>query len=154
MDRINQDEKTLNDYLGALRRRKVQWLSVIVLILVISAGVAFGLPAVYRATGTILIEQQEIPTELVRSTVTSYADQRIQVINQRVMTSTNLLEVVQKYNLYIDERKKDPIEVVLEEMREDIVMEMISADIVDPRTGKPAQATIAFSVSYDSKSPV
>jgi uncharacterized protein involved in exopolysaccharide biosynthesis len=31
---------------------------------------------------------------------------------------------------------------------------MISADVVDPRVGRPTKATIAFSVSFDSRSPV
>jgi polysaccharide biosynthesis transport protein len=32
-------------------------------------------------------------------------------------------------------------------------MHMISADVIDPRNGRPTQATIAFSVSYQSRSP-
>ena len=32
-------------------------------------------------------------------------------------------------------------------------MHMISADVIDPRSGRPTQATIAFSVSYQSRSP-
>jgi uncharacterized protein involved in exopolysaccharide biosynthesis len=38
-------------------------------------------------------------------------------------------------------------------MREDISLEMISADVVDPRSGRPTQATIAFSLSYENESP-
>src|SRR5262245_59351355 len=38
-------------------------------------------------------------------------------------------------------------------MRDDIRFRMISADVVDPRTGTPRQATIAFTVSYDNPSP-
>ena len=44
------------------------------------------LPARYQSNATILIEQQELPADFVRSTVTSFADQRVQVISQRVMT--------------------------------------------------------------------
>ena len=91
---MEQDVKTLHDYLSVVRRRKSQMLWAALLILIGSLGVAFGLPPVYRSTGTILIEQQEIPVELVRSTVTSYADERIQVIGQRVMTSANLLGII------------------------------------------------------------
>jgi succinoglycan biosynthesis transport protein ExoP len=32
-------------------------------------------------------------------------------------------------------------------------LQMISADVIDPRSGRPTQATIAFSVSYESRSP-
>jgi uncharacterized protein involved in exopolysaccharide biosynthesis len=85
--------------------------------------------------------------------VTSYADERIQVIGQRVMTSANLLAIVDKYGLYADDRKSEPTEVVLETMRKDIKVEMVSADVVDPRTGRPTQASIAFTVAYDNRSP-
>jgi succinoglycan biosynthesis transport protein ExoP len=114
---------------------------------------AVFLPSTYRSTATILIEQQEIPQDLVRSVITSFADQRVQVISQRVMTTQNLLALVDRYDLYPDIRRKEPREVLLEKLRGDIAMHMISADVIDPRSGRPTQATIAFSVSYQSRSP-
>ncbi len=110
-------------------------------------------PATYRSTGTILIEQQEVPVDLVRSMVSSYADQRIQMISQRVMTSDNLMRIIDRYQLYPEQRRKEPREVLLTRMRDDIHFSMISADVVDPRLGRPAKATIAFSVSFDNRSP-
>ena len=134
------------------RRRKLFW---------IVAGAAFGVvlliallwPPTYRSMATILIEQQEIPQELVRSVITTYADQRVQVISQRVMTTQNLLALIDRYNLYPDARERLPREVLIQRMRDDIGMKMISANVIDPRSGQPKQATIAFSVSYDSRSP-
>jgi len=111
------------------------------------------LPSTYRSTATILIEQQEIPQDLVRSVITSFADQRVQVISQRVMTTQNLLSLVERYNLYPDIRRAQPREVLVDKLRSDIGMHMISADVIDPRSGRPTQATIAFSVSYQSRSP-
>ena len=114
---------------------------------------ALLLPATYRSTATILIEQQEIPQELVRSVITSFADQRVQVISQRVMTTQNLLTLIDRYDLYADIRQRVAREELLQKMRDDIAMKMISADVIDPRSGRPTQATIAFSVSYQSRSP-
>jgi len=114
---------------------------------------ALLLPPTYRSTAIILIEQQEIPQELVRSVITSFADQRVQVISQRVMTTQNLLGLIDRYKLYPDLRQRVAREVLLEKMRLDIGMHMISADVIDPRSGRPTQATIAFSVSYQSRSP-
>src|SRR6202453_984553 len=111
------------------------------------------LPATYQSAATILIEQQEIPQDLVRSVITSFADQRVQIITQRVMTTQNLLQLIDRYQLYPDIRDKEPREVLLKKMRDDIGMHMISADVIDPRSGRPTQATIAFSVSYQSRSP-
>jgi hypothetical protein len=58
------------------------------------------LPPTYRSTATILIEQQQIPQDLVRTTVTSFADQRVQVISQRIMTTVNLSRIIEQYGLY------------------------------------------------------
>lgn len=143
----------LREYWQIVLRRRRTALAVGVAVAVVALGLALGLPSVYRAKATILIEQQEIPSELVPSTVTSYADQRIQMISQRVMTSANLLEVMDKFEMFRDLRDDYPDEVAVEEMRERIDVDLIRADVIDPRTGRPSQATIAFSLSYDSGSP-
>ena len=141
-------------YGDAIRRRLPLGLLVALVLVVLTIAVALGLPAVYKSRAIILIEQQDIPEDLVRSMVTSYADQRIQVISQRVLTSANLTSIIEKFDLYADERKSDPIEVVLEEMREDITVEPISADVVDQRSGRPTKATIAFELAFDNKVPM
>ncbi len=133
------------------RRRTTFWI-------VAGAGMAITIlvailwPATYRSSATILIEQQEIPQDLVRSVISTFADQRIQIISQRVMSSQNLLSLIDRYKLYPKVRAKEPREVLLETMRDDINMKMISAGVIDPRSGQPTKATIAFSVSYDSRS--
>ena len=137
---------------GILRHR---WLLASVMVVTLGATVAVALlwPPTYQAGATILIEQQEIPQELVRSAVVSFADQRVQVISQRVMTTQNLLSLIDRYQLYPEIRMNKPREVLLQTMRDDIAMKMISADVIDPRSGRPMQATIAFSVSYKNRSP-
>jgi uncharacterized protein involved in exopolysaccharide biosynthesis len=135
-----------------LKRRKKPALLAFSVVLTASLLYAVLVSPVYRSSSTILIEQQEIPQDLVRTTVTSYADQRIQMILQRVMTFAKLSELIKKYELYPDERKKEPLESIVEMMREDIGQKMISAEVVDPRSGRPMEATIAFSLSYKSES--
>lgn len=135
-----------------MRRRRRPLLVVTGGVLLLTALVALFWPPRYSATGTILIEQQELPSELVRSTVSSYASQRVQVISQRVMTTENLMTIIQRYNLYADLRRRQPREEVIKEMRHDTKLEMISADVIDPRDGHPTKATIAFSIAYSSPS--
>lgn len=139
-------EPTLRDHLAALRRRAVP--AAIVFVLVFAAGimVALLLPPTYRATGTILVESQQIPTDLIRSTVTSFADERILVIKQRVMTQGNLRRIIDKYDLFADERRSIPASELMDTMREHIGLELISADVVGNR-----RATIAFKVSFDDE---
>ena len=44
-------------------------------------------------------------------------------------------------------------EVVVEMMRDDIELEPVNADVVDPRSGRAGQATIAFTLGYENESP-
>lgn len=148
-----ESEKSLADWLRALKRRKMAVMVTAGILIVIAALLAFFLPAKYQSAGTILIEQQEIPQDFVRSTITTFADQRLQIIQQRVMTSTNLFQIIEKFNLYEEMLEKEPREVVLAEIRGAISLDFISADVIDPRSGRPVQATIAFKVSYEHESP-
>ena len=150
---MSVENKDLKYYLAALSYRKGRVLLIAALVFIASATVAFGLPPVYRSTATILIEEQDIPQDLVRSTVTSYADQRIQVISQRVMSRSNLKNIIEKYGLYAKEARAETTERIIDRMRNDVNLEILSSDVIDPRSGRPTQATIAFSISYDSRDP-
>lgn len=148
-----EQTKNLQDYAAAFYRRRAQILATFVVIFGIGLIVALAWPPTYRSSATILIEEQQIPSELVQSTVTSYASQRIETISQRVMTRSNLLEIVEKYDLYTKRRQSDTTEEILVRMRDDIKLDMISADVVDPQTGRPTAATIAFSLAFQGEHP-
>lgn len=147
------EDKDLSDYLAAFRRYRKAFALIFGSLLAVSLLAAWMWPAEFRSTATILIEEQEIPTDLVRSTITSYAAQRLQTINQRVMTRSNLLGIIEKYDLYTKERKKKTSDEILERMRSDIDFQTISAEVIDPRSGHPTLATIAFSLSFDGTNP-
>jgi polysaccharide biosynthesis transport protein len=140
----------ISDFLKIIKRRIKFLLVPFAITFILSLLLAVLLPPVYRSTATILIEEQEIPTELVRSTVTTFADQRIQIISQRIMTRSNLMGIIEKFDLYPKERKSKPEETILEKMRKSITVEPISADVIDPRKGS-TKATIAFTLAFDDK---
>jgi polysaccharide chain length determinant protein (PEP-CTERM system associated) len=139
---------TLTDYVAILRRRA--WLIVGSFFgtLVLGIAVALLLPSVYRATGTILIESQQIPVDLVQASVTSYADERIEVIKQRVMTRENLLRIIRKYNLFADAGPTFTPSEQIDEMRKTIAVDLVNANIRSDRRGS---ATIAFQLSFEHK---
>lgn len=144
---------TINDYLLVLRRRKWPALSVTALLLSISCAVALLIPAVYRFTATILVEQQDIPDDLVRTTVNTYADGQIQIVKERVLTDANLAGLMEKFDWFGTERKVQPAEALVERMRDKITVTPVSAEVTDLKTGRDRMATISFTVSYDGESP-
>jgi len=150
---MEEKPKDIRDYLDFLKRRTWHLLIPLACILLVGGAIALLLPAVYQSKATILIEGQQIPTDFVRTTVTSFAEERIQISTQRIMSRSRLLEIINQFNLYPDLRKKRTTEEIIAIMKDDIHLATISADVIDTRTGRPTQATIAFSLSYQGKSP-
>jgi|CXWL01.1.fsa_nt_gi uncharacterized protein involved in exopolysaccharide biosynthesis len=150
---VDAPAKDLYDYLALLRRRKTLILMVAASFLAASAALAFLLPAVYRSTATILIEEQEIPPDLVRSAIATYADQRIETIKQQVLSRSTLWHIVEQYGLYKDLRKRNPTEEILARFVKDIQIDVMNVKVIDKRTQNPTQATIAFTLSYEGESP-
>lgn len=140
-----EQQLSFADYLAILNRRKWQFIVPAILIFVISIAIALALPTLYRSTATILIEQQEVPMDLVRSTITTYADRRIELIKQRVTTTENLTPIIERRDLYADLRHDREISSAIDRMRRDIVVETISAHSRD--------GAIAFSIAYEADSP-
>jgi uncharacterized protein involved in exopolysaccharide biosynthesis len=150
---VESDSLSLSDLLGLVRRRFAVFGLTFVALVSVTVLVAFGLPSVYDSTGTILIEQQNIPDDLVQSTITSYADERIEVISQRVMSTDNIAGLIKRYELY-GYGEADPNAVSKVRLMQDAIMiEPVSADVINPRSGRPSEATIAFTVTYRNESP-
>ncbi len=144
---------TLNDVPAVLGRRKKIFLIPFVGLFFLSLLTALALPSIYRSTATILIEQREIPDVYVTSSITTFAEQRIQSIQQRILTSERLQALIERFSLYPKLKKRKTRQEVVERMREDIHLEPVNVEIADRRSGRTATATIAFSLSYDNPSP-
>lgn len=142
-------ELTLSDYLAILKRRKFHIAGVFSFVLVIAVAVALLIPPVYQSVGIILVESQQIPTEMVKSSETTFADERIEVIKQRVMTRANLLRIIDKYDLYQEAKAKLQPSQIVQEMRKDIGVILLSTDKGSSR----GKTTIAFQVSFDYRYP-
>lgn len=143
-------ELTLNDYLHILRRRAYYIAGIFTALLTITAIVAVAIPPVYESTGTILIESQEVPTDLVQAAITTFADERIELIKQRVMNRDNLMRIIDKYHLYEDDRRNLSPSELIDEMRNNVAIELIRADV---QTRTKSKATIAFKVSFTYRRP-
>ena len=141
------------DLKGVIRRRKKSFIIPFVLIFLFAGGIALILPPIYRSQSTILIEGQQIPEDYVKTTITSYVEERLQVIKQQIMTRTKLLGIINQFNLYLEMREKYSTAEIIDKMRENIELQTISASVINRRTGRASPATIAFTLSYEGKDP-
>ena len=96
---MEEKPKDIRDYLDFLKRRKWHLLIPLACILLFGGAIALLLPPVYQSKATILIEGQQIPTDFVRTTVTSFAEERIQISTQRIMRRSRLLEIINQLDL-------------------------------------------------------
>ena len=143
-------ELTISDYISIARRYWVKMLVVFATIMLAAILLALLLPPVYQSTGTILVESQRIPSDLVRATVTSYADERIEVIKQHVMTHDNLFRIIKKYNLYPETVDTATTSDLISNMRKSVTVELLNAELVASRGNN---ATISFNVGFEYKKP-
>lgn len=150
---MRNDELTVSDYIAIFQRRWILFGVAFLAVALLGIVTAFVLPATFHSSGTILIEQQDVPEELVQSTVTNYADERIQIITQRVMTVDNVGDIVERHDLYADERGTSSPGALLELFRADTSLETLSAEVTAPSGRYTTTATIAFKVGFRGSSP-
>ena len=149
-----EKELEIQEIKGFIRRRKKAFIIAFLLIFMIGISIAILLPPIYTSQAIIRIEDQEIPENFVKSTITDYAEERIEKINQQILIRPKLLEIIDEFNLYPESRdKRTPTELV-KKMRGDIGLEKIAAQWQSKHAGRPIAATVAFTISYDGKDPV
>lgn len=144
---------SIGDIKGIIRRRRKGFLLCFLLIFFIAGVISLVLSPIYLSQSTILIENQQIPDEYVKSSITSYVEERLEMIKQQVMSRTKLMGIIEEFGLYREMRERYTTEETVAKMRDDIILETINADVMDRRTGRPSEATIAFTLSYEGKTP-
>jgi polysaccharide chain length determinant protein (PEP-CTERM system associated) len=127
-------------------------ISVFVAGLLITIVVAFTLPRAYRATGTIMVESQQVSDSMVSSTIIDKFDERISVLKQRVLTRENLLRLSDKYGLVKASQGSPPPMGLIDKIRDRIEVETISADSAKSASWQ-VRPTIAFTISFEDPRP-
>ena len=115
---------TPDDFARIAWNRK--WLILLPTIVAAIAATAVTqyLPDRYRSEAKVQIVPQQVPTSYVRPTVTTDLSERLQAINQQILSRTRLEALIQEFNLYPAERKTMIMEDVVELMRRDVGIEI------------------------------
>ena len=134
--------------LGATWRRK-WWILVpaVVSAAVTTVASYYVLPTRYRSDALILVVPQRVSPGYVRSSVTGHLGDRLQLINDQVMSRTRLERIIRDFNLYEFERKTAVIDDVIERMRSDIRINILTSH--DPQQSDGG----VFRVSFVSSNP-
>jgi protein tyrosine kinase modulator len=145
----NANNVGLTHYIAIAKRRWLYFLvPFVILFLLASSLIAIQRP-LYEAEGKILVETQDIPADLVKPTITDTANQRIQVIQQRITTRDNLLQIVKKFNLFPAEQQWMTTSQIFDLMKQRTQLKLVDL-------GLPMQQgnlTIAFTLSFEYENP-
>ena len=142
---MEQNTKTLADYLDLAKRRKYYLLVTWLLVSVTSVIVAYNLPKIYRSTATILIEAPT-PTKLFETNVSQFADEQIQSIYQRVMTTDNVLSIIDSNGLYKDIKSGFTKYELTELFKKNAEVKLTTSTLI-PQTHS-GMAEVAFNISF------
>jgi len=110
----------MEDYIDILRRHKAWILGPLFASLVIAVVVAFLWPDTYVSRALIRVTPPQIPERLVMTTVNSDMTQRINSMAQQILSRSALINMVNSLNLYPRDRRRLPMEDVVENMRKEI----------------------------------
>jgi polysaccharide chain length determinant protein (PEP-CTERM system associated) len=141
---ISRREMDVEDYIDIVRRHKSWILGPALACLVVSVVVAFLWPDTYVSTARIKVLPPQIPESLVPVTFQMDMVQRIQQMRQNIVSNANLTNLINTHQLYPRERRRLPMQDVIELMRDKGVSVVILNN-----TGLPGpQRTVAFQVSF------
>ncbi len=133
----------LEYYVDILKRRFFYFLLPFGLVSILGLYLAAIQKLDYLSEGKILVEPQAIAPDLVRPVVTMTASERIQQIQQRIMTRDNLLSVADKFGLFPGQSG------IIDLMRQSTQIKPVEVE-GQPRQGSP---TIAFTVGFEYENP-
>ncbi|MCK4493951.1 MAG: hypothetical protein KAU26_07830 [Methylococcales bacterium] len=146
------NSKSIADYLQIIKRRKNIIIIPMLSLWLISLMVTLVLPPLYRSESLILIEQQSIPLDMVRTTVVSYVDQRIMQIGQKLMTVHSLNRIINKFDLYPRQRNKASLSDLAAQFRKNISLDIKNQDVIS--RGRKSKATLSFSLAFEHTDPL
>ncbi len=139
-------QRTAGEFIKMLKRQK--WLILLPVITMTAAigYVVYKLPSVYESRTLLTVKPPTISDKVVQSLTDEDLTQRLQTINQEVLSRSSLEPMIAKYDLFKLERNAGlPMELIIEKMSKNIVSEIEKSD--DERK------VAAFSIKYRDRTP-
>lgn len=133
----------INQYIDMIKRRFFYFLIPFGLLSILGLYMAAIQKPSYLSEGKILLESQTIAPDIVKPIITATSNERIQLIQQRVMTRDTLQSVAKKFGLF--PQRSD----VADLMRKSLQIKPSEIE-GQPRQNAPA---IAFTVGFEYENP-
>src|SRR2546423_1211074 len=137
--------RKIGEYFDIVRRRK--WL---ILLPTIAVGLAisyvvYRLPDIYESTTLIVVTTSTLPNSVVPTITEETLTRELTSISQVVTSRSSLQPLMEKYDLYKDERRRgEPMELLIDSMRKQIKVEVNTSN---------HEITNGFNITYRGRDP-
>jgi protein tyrosine kinase modulator len=131
----------VEDYIDILRRHKGWVFGPFLLTLVASVVGVYLWPDSYESTAVIKIIPQQVPQNMVQSSITQDMNDSITSMSTTILSRNVLTTIINNYGLYPRERKRLPMEDVIELMHKNV-------QIIPMMAGSNGHAVPAFTVQF------
>ncbi len=138
-------QRTAGEFVAMLKRRKWFILLPVVTMTVAIGYVVYKLPSVYESKTLLTVKPPTISDVVVKPLTDEDLSQRLQTINQEVLSRSSLEPMITKFDLFKIERNNgmDTAEIV-DKMRKNITVEVEKSD---------NEKLAAFRISYRDREP-
>ena len=139
-------QRTAGEFIRMLKRRK--WLILLpVLTMTAAIGyVVYKLPSVYESKTLLTVKPPTISDKVVQSLTDEDLTQRLQTINQEVLSRSSLEPMIKKYDLFKLERESGmDMALIVEKMYKNI--------LVEPERSDDDRKVAAFKITYRDRTP-
>lgn len=138
-------QRSMGEFAAMAKRRKWHILLPAIAIFASVAWVVKGLPSIYESTTLLTLTPPAISEKVAPSLTDDDLSQRLQSINQTVLSRTSLEPMIGKYGLYADEHAAGiPTERIVDKMRDNIkVVPEKSSD----------EKVVGFRINYRDRTP-
>lgn len=143
---VSRRPPDIEDYIDMVRRYRSWIVGPMFAGLVISVVVAFLWQDTYVSTATMQITPQQISARLVPSDYTTQMQDRLNQMQQEILSRNSLGELISRpsLDLYPKEKLKRPLEDIIQDMRN----KDISIKMIDLPTRNGQMIASAFTISF------
>jgi polysaccharide biosynthesis transport protein len=137
--------RTMGEYANILRKRK--WL-ILLPTLAIGMAIAYSvyrLPDIYESVTLIVVKPSTLPNTVVPTITEETLTRELTGISQVVTSRSSLQPLMEKYDLYHEERLRgEPMELLIDQMRKQIKVEVNTSR---------NEITNGFNITYRGRDP-
>jgi len=156
------EELDVMGLLSFLARQKKRAIAVFFSVLLVSVLLTFSWSN-YKSTATVEVALPEVSPSVAESSESAAAmrealvDRQISYLQQKVLSTGSLVEIITKYDLYAGKRQQQQMADIADDMRKKIKVELLGGSFANPSVAQKVSAgqlsAIAFTVSFSYDDP-